>query len=919
MKKPTPRDKQTTVAIPNKKIFPPADSSYSTNRREFPIVGIGASAGGLEVLELFLKNVPESSGMAFVIVQHLDPTHKCLMQELLQRITTMKVIQVKDRTRVKPNCVYVIPPSKNMSILHGVLHLLDPLAPRGLRLPIDFFFRSLADDLEERSIGVILSGLGSDGTLGLEAIKGKAGVTLVQDPATAKFDGMPFSAVEAGLADIVAPVEELPGKIITYLKRKPSIIMPRLAGEDKGHSAIEKVVILLREQTGHDFSLYKKNTMYRRIEQRMGIHQITKIATYVHFLQENSHELDLLFKELLIGVTSFFRDPAAWKQLKVEVIPALLKDCPPSQTLRVWMPGCATGEEAYSLAIVFKEAVEKLKQGRNCKIQIFASDLDRDSIEKARTGMFPANIVADVTPERLRKFFNKMGQGYQVNKSVRETVIFALQNVIMDPPFTKIDLVSCRNLLIYLMPELQEKLLRLFHYSMNPGSFLFLGNSETVGGCTNLFAPLEGQARFYRRLESGLREEPIEFPVSFTHAPTGGLPPNEVKPPANLQSQVEQLLLQQYSPAAVLVNDKGNILFISGRTGKYLEPVAGKANWNLFAMAREGLRYELSEAFQRALRFKEPVTRKNVKVGTDGGMQAVDLTVQPIIEPEGLRGLVMIVFTDVATPSETKRPVTGKGSRASNVKVTTLEWDLAQARQQLQTTWEEMQITQEEIKSANEELQSTNEELQSTNEELNISKEEMQSMNEELQTLNSELLAKVDILSRLNNDMKNLLESTDIATVFLDSALRVRLFTRGSIRVFKFITGDVGRPITDIVSELDYQELAHDAREVLRTLAPHEKTALTLNGHWFLVRIMPYLTLENMIDGVVITFMDITASKKMEKKLRATQAGLEVHIADQDQKLQQTKKVLQVEKKRGQRRQTAGRIAESASAKRTKP
>jgi len=903
--------------IPNRTPSLSADDARSASR-QFPIVGIGASAGGLEALDLFLRNVPEGSGMAFVIVQHLDPTHKGMMAELLQRVTVMKIMQVKDRTRVQPDWVYVIPPNKDMSILHGVLHLLDPVMPRGRRLPIDFFLSSLADDLKERSIGVILSGMGSDGTVGLKAIKRKAGVVFVQDPASAKFDGMPSSAVEAGLADVVAPVEALPGKIMAYLHHGPLTVKPGLAAEDYNQSAFEKIAILLRAQTGHDFSLYKKSTVYRRIERRMGTHQIDRIATYVRFLQENPQELELLFKELLIGVTSFFRDPAAWEELKARVIPALLKDRSPSRALRVWVPGCATGEEAYSLAIVFREALEQLELAGNHTIQIFATDLDRDAIEKARAGVFPVHITADVSPERLSRFFVQVKRGYQVSKPVRETVIFAPQNVVMDSPFTKLDLVSCRNLLIYLTPQLQKKLLTLFHYSLNPAGVLFLGSAETIGEFTDLFAPLEGKARLYRRLESGLRAEPIEFPVSFTPARPGlPPPPKALKPPANLQSQAEQLLLQRYSPAAVLVNDKGDILFISGRTGKYLEPAAGKANWNLFAMAREGLRHELTHAFQEALRLKDAVTCKNVKVGTNGGVHAVDLTVQAIAEPQALRGLVMIVFTEVATPHETTEPA--KGPHASSARGAALKRDLEKIRQELRSTREEMQTSQEEAKSTNEELQSTNEELQSTNEELTTSKEEMQSMNEELQTLNAELQQTADDLSRLNNDMKNLLDSTEIATVFLDTALRVRLFTAGSNRIFKLILGDVGRPIADIVSELAYPELAADAREVLRTLAVHEQPVAARDGRWFLVRTMPYRTLDNMIDGVVITFTDITASKTLEGQLRATQAGQKKHIVEQDLKLEQAGEALQAEIQRGQTAKGAERTAGSADTKETAP
>jgi len=865
--KPARRQQKPARGVPKETLPQQADDSRSVGP-PFPIVGIGASAGGLEALQLFLENVPAGSGMAFVIVQHLDPTHKGMMAELLQRTTAMKVIQVKDRTRVQPNCVYLIPPNKDMSILRGILHLLDPVTPRGLRLPIDFFFRSLADDAEERSIGVILSGMGSDGTMGLKAIKGKAGVVFVQEPTSAKFDSMPRSVIDAGLADVIAPVETLPGKIIAYFQHVPFMAKAGLAQEDKAQSALEKVVILLRAQTGHDFSLYKKSTVYRRIERRMGIHQIDKIATYVRFLQENPQELELLFKDLLIGVTSFFRDQAAWEQLKSE-IPALLAGHAPGQALRAWVPGCATGEEAYSLAIVFKEALEQLKPPKNVTLQIFATDLDRDATEKAREGVFPANIAADVSPERLSRFFVQVARGYQVAKPIREMVIFAPQNIIMDPPFTKLDVLSCRNLLIYLIPELQKKLLPLFHYSLNPGGLLFLGSAETIGTFTDLFAPLDGKSRLYRRLESALGAEAVEFPTSFVSALPGAPPkPKALKPEANLQSLADQLLLQQYSPAAALVNDKGDILYISGRTGKYLEPASGKANWNIFAMARKGLRNELTGAFQKALRQKGTVTFRKVKVGTNGGTQVVDLTVQSLKEPEGLRGLVMIVFTDVETPPETK--VSGKAKRtpASGALLAQMEQELQQCREDLQTTREEMQTSQEELKSANEELQSTNEELQSTNEELTTSKEEMQSMNEELQTVNAELLVKIDDLSKINNDMKNLLESTDIATLFLDKSLRVRLFTTGANRIFKLILGDVGRPITDIASDLLYPELAEDAREVLRTLLFHEKKVATRDGRWFMVRIMPYRTLENMIDGVVITFENITVSKTLEAKLR---------------------------------------------------
>jgi two-component system CheB/CheR fusion protein len=854
---------------------PPPPSNVS-----FPIVGLGASAGGLEALEQFLGNVPAGSGMAFVIVQHLDPTRKGIMPELLQRATGMKVFQVKDRTLVRPECVYVIPPNKDLSILHGILHLLEPAAPRGLRLPIDFFLRALAQDQQERSIGVILSGMGSDGTLGLRAIKEKAGVVLVQEPASAKFDGMPRSAIDAGLADIVAPADELPQKILGYLQRTPLIAKSEVALEDKAQSAMGKAVILLRARTGHDFSHYKTNTLYRRIERRMGIHQIAKMADYIRYLQENSQELDLLFKELLIGVTNFFRDPAAWEQLGKQAIPALLASRSPGQALRAWVPACSTGEEAYSLAMVFKEALEEGKPKENFALHIFATDLDRDAIDKARHGVFPENIAADVSPERLARFFAKEPHGYRIRKEIRDMVTFAPQNLIMDPPFTKLDILSCRNLLIYLAPEMQKKLFPLFHFNLTPGGILFLGSAETVGGFTDLFAPLSGKSRLFRRSESVLRPEPVEFPSSFS-APLPGGPETRpaLKPPASLQSLADQLVLQRYAPPAALVNDKGDIFYISGRTGHYLEPAAGKANWNIFAMAREGLRYEMTVSFQKALRQKGSVTFRGHGIGIHDEEQLVEVTVQRLEEAGPLEGLVMIVFADLPAPVEIK--VAGRPP-----KTPAHAPGLAKLERELQAAHEETRTAREEMQTSHEEVQSTNEELQSINEELMTSKEEMQSLNEELQTVNTELQAKLDDLSRSSNDMKNLLDSTDIATLFLDKELNVRRFTAQATRIIKLIPTDVGRPITDLASELQYPELAADGRAVLQTLVPAEKPVATKDGRWLMVRIMPYRTLDDRIDGVVITFADITAARRKEAKLGGQHASLEKRFAQQTASLE---------------------------------
>ncbi len=847
----------------------------------FPIVGIGASAGGLEALEQFLSHVPPDSGMAFVIVQHLDPTHKGIMPELLQRVSTMSVMQVKDNTTVIPDHVYIIPPNKDLSILHGVLYLMDPVAPRGLRLPIDFFFRSIAEDQQDRSIGVILSGMGTDGTAGLRAIKEKAGIAFVQEPASAKFDGMPRSAIDAGLADIIAPAGELPARIIAYLAHAPLIRRPETIIEEKSMSSLAKINLLIRERTGHDFSFYKKTSVYRRIERRMAIHQIDKIATYARFLRENPGERDLLFHELLIGVTSFFRDPQAWDSMRDTVIPSLVMERPARTTIRAWVAGCSTGEEAYSLAIVFREAMEMHHKGQDITLQIFATDIDRDAIEKARQGFFPPNIANDISPERLGRFFTEEGSGYRVKKEIRESVIFATQNIIMDPPFTKLDILCCRNLLIYLEPELQKKLIPLFFYSLKPGGVLFLGTAETIGRFSSIFTSIERKQRIYKRKDTVITTEPIEFPIRFIPRKTGEAGELPVmRTVVNLSIQADQLILQKYSPPAVLTTDTGDIIYVNGRTGAYLEPAAGKANWNIFAMAREGLRYELAGAFQKALRERLPVTVRNLRVRTNGGEHPIDCTVQVIEEPRELAGMVMIVFTESVPQPEEKTPEKRRKSSASkNARVIELETELERTRTELQIVREEMQSSQEELRSSNEEMQSTNEELQSTNEELTTSKEEMQSMNEELQTVNAELQGRIEEFSRTNNDMRNLLNSTEVATIFLDNSMNIRRFTIPATRITKLKQGDEGRPVTDIASDLFYPELVRDGKTVLETLVFSEKEIPTRDGRWFRVRIIPYRTLDNVIDGLVITFFEITAIKQKEQDLIAARTLSDAIIA----------------------------------------
>jgi chemotaxis protein methyltransferase CheR/two-component system CheB/CheR fusion protein len=584
-------------------------------------------------------------------------------------------------------------------------------------------------------------------------------------------------------------------------------------------------------------------------------------------LRENSQELDLLFKELLIGVTHFFRDATVWEILKSEAIPALLAEYPMGKELRAWIPACSTGEEAYSLAILFKEVLEQSPLQQRFKLQIFATDLDQDAIEQARRGFYPSSIAADVTPERLARFFVAEDNGYRISKQIREMVVFATQNIIMDPPFTKLDLLSCRNLLIYFDPDLQKKLIPLFQYALVKNGILLLGNAETINHFTTLFATIDSQSRLYRRLEQTSSSTNIDFPTKYFSVSSMTQPESlTTKSPVNLQDLVDQVLLQHYAPAAVVVNKDGDILYINGRTGKYLEPAAGKANWNIHAMARDGLRHELASALNKAQHQAEAVVLSGLTIGTNGGAQTINLTVQSISEPEPLRDMLIVVFTDVKTPV-TRRRSRKPGDTEQQVLLT----ELQQTREELQVMREEKQTSQEELKSANEELQSTNEELQSTNEELTTSKEEMQSLNEELQTVNAELQVKVTDLSSVNNDMNNLLNSMEIATVFLDNSLNIRRFTSHAIRLFKLIGSDVGRPLSDIVSHLDYPQLHQDAQDVLRTLVFVEKQIKTHDEHWYKVRIMPYRTQENVIDGIVITLIDITETKQLEDQLRSVQ------------------------------------------------
>ena len=845
---------------------PIAGSNVSTSNAT-RAVGVGASAGGLAAIQQFLAGAPVGSGLAYVVVQHLDPTHKAMLVELLARSTVMRVLEAAEGMRLEPDVVYVIPPNRDLTLSAEVLHLAPPAQPRGLRLPIDLLFSSLARNQGERAVGVVLSGMGSDGTLGLQAIKSQGGLTLAQSPESAQFDSMPKSAIAAGCVDIVGLPADLPSHILRIAaEQQAARLLPEGSNENNAQ-VLHSILSLLRERCKHDLSDYKPSTLRRRIERRMSVHGLPTQAAYDRLVKINPQELDLLFKEMLIGVTSFFRDPDVWKELKDAVLPLLLARSGDRTCLRAWVVGCSTGEEAYSLAMIFNEVVSELPAATGHSMQIFATDLSADAINAARKGHYPAKIAADIDAARLARFFSAQGDGYLVDKQIREMVLFAQHDVIIDPPFTKLDLISCRNLMIYFNASLQRRLMPLFSYSLNSGGALLLGSAETLGNSRNLFTPISQKSRLYWRNQKIVSAGSLDFPI-LSRLPPSRLPKEpKVSQPAteftNLQSHAEQVLLQEFSPAAVLVNEQGDVVYINGSVGKYLEPASGKANWNIHVMARPAIRTQIAAALRQALQERGTIELGGLHLGNEAQV-TLNVTLKALLSPQSLVGLVLIVFRDVVGPLPIKRR---RARHGSLIEAATGE-ELQGCKDEILTLRQQMGASAEKLQTTNEELQSINEELQSANEELTTSKEESQSMNEELQTLNGELQSKLDDLALAQSDMQNLLNSTDIATLFLDSALNVRRYTDKIMRIIQLRESDIGRPLTDLASTLKYPQLNDDAKETLRTLTPTEKQITTTDGLWFMVRIKPYRTLSNVIQGVVITLIDITAAKELESRLR---------------------------------------------------
>lgn len=840
---------------------------------EFLVVGIGTSAGGLESLEKFFSGMPPNPGMAFVVVPHLEPKRQTLLPDLLSKQTEMAVTTAENGVQVRPNHVYVIPPGRDMNIVNGSLILVKPEELRGVRAPINHFLRSLANDMKERSVGIVLSGMGADGAAGLREIKGQLGLTIAQDPSSAKFDSMPESAVKTGIIDLILPPEQMPTALVDYAKSlsRHQPLLRKEVVDDKTISDLQKILIRLRAATGHDFSGYKRNTLLRRIERRIVTLHLDSIAQYAKHIYETPHEVELLFREILIGVTSFFRDPEAFDVIAHEALPIIFHDRNASDAIRIWVAGCSTGEEAYSLAILLREYMDKSK--KEFTVQIFATDIDVNAVEAARAGLFPAGIAADVGEERLKKFFTKEDSSYRVRRDLREMIVFAVQDMIKDPPFTKLDLASCRNLLIYFTTELQKKLLPLLHYSLRPKGVLFLGSSETIGAFPYLFSPIDKKWKVFQRMESAMASRTVDFPFSRTMPPQEKADQKKYPEQPTLPQMIERALLAQYAPPAAVVTEHGDIVYIHGRTGEYLEPAQGRANLNIIEMAREGLRLQLPAALRKAVMQKSEVVSRGVRVKSNGGYHTIDVIVRPILEPASTHGLLTILFEEHKEPAKVSMERPRKGAlgpgKRTDLRIRELEQELSQTKENLQSSIEELQSTNEELKSANEEYQSTNEEMQSTNEELETSKEELQSLNEELVTVNAELQGKFEELSRANADMKLFLDSLQVPTIFVDNELRIKRFTSQAPNLISVIETDMGRPISHIMTNLRYDKLVDDALQVVRTAKPVEHEVQTKDGRWYLMRIHPFKTQANTIEGLVITFLAIDELKLVSARFDA--------------------------------------------------
>ncbi|MGD8569723.1 MAG: chemotaxis protein CheB [Gammaproteobacteria bacterium] len=868
------KNKKQTKAKPvsNRELPATGSDETATETAGFPVVGIGASAGGFEACSQLLTNLPANTGMAFVFIQHLHPAYKSALAELLARSTQLPVVDIKDNMALEQDHVYVIPPNTDLEIFHGRLHL-TLRKEHTPHLPIDRFFRSLAAEEGSKAIGVILSGTASDGVLGLKAIKAEGGITFSQDETSAKFDGMPHAAIATGCVDFIMPPDQIAEelqRIANHPYIRPEQAAPAEVVTATSEDVLNKIFILLRQITGVDFSYYKSTTIQRRIKRRMVLHKIDDIGHYVKYLQQNDKEVYELFQDILINVTDFFRDPEAFDVLKDTVFPKLLGTEPRSDPIRIWVPGCSTGEEVYSIAIVLLEHLSQFTPPPT--VQIFATDINDEAIEKARLGIYPLSIAEHVPPDRLKRFFVVLDNGFQVKKSIRDCCIFARQNVFKDPPFSKIDLISCRNLLIYLTPVLQKRIFTVFHYALTDHGVLFLGSAETIGEHSHLFALIDQKHKIYKKKSSAVPLQldfaaPVVPDIHSLEPATEKQKPTEARK-LDLQQIADRLIIQKFAPAAVVVDDQMQILQFRGHTGRYLEPAPGDASLNLVKMAREGLLVPLRSLLNEAMQ-KHTVAKKNrILYLCDGKDTTVNIEITPLTRPSADEAhYYLVTFEEHATaePAAGGQPEQGQTEEAKksrkDLQIETLSQELIATKEYLQSVIEQQEVSNEELRSANEEIQSSNEELQSINEELETAKEELQSTNEELATVNDELETRNTQLARLNDDHTNVINSLEIAFVAVNSDLTIRSFTPQVKELLNIIDTDIGRPITDVKLKFKLPDLEQRIRTSIDSITSTKTDIQAEQGYWYSVRIRPYRTADNRIDGAVIAFLDINDLK----------------------------------------------------------
>jgi two-component system CheB/CheR fusion protein len=842
---------------------------------DFPVVGIGASAGGLEALQDFFKNMPNNSNAAYIVIQHLSPDYKSLMDELLARVTNMDIYRVEDGMSIKKNAIYLIPPGKNMTIFKGKLFLTEQQPGRSLNLPIDIFMRSLAKDQGKNAIGIVLSGTGSDGTLGIRAIKEYGGMVIAQDDQSAKFDGMPRSSISTGMVDYILPAAKMSEELINYIKhpliRKPQRIEEQINEND---NQIAKVIMAIRDEKGVDFSGYKTNTIIRRLEKRISINRYNTIEEYASFLIGNKKEINILFKEFLIGVTKFFRDEPAFEHVAQSIMPEVFKNSNSKKPIRVWSIGCSTGEEAYSLAIVLKEYMEK--ESINKEVKIFATDIDTESIEFASSGIYPESIVSDINTTRLSKYFNRHEEGYQIKESIRSMVVFAQHNILRDPPFSKIDLLVCRNMLIYLNSEIQQKVLSMFYIALNPEGFLFLGSSESVGDLSEGFSPINSKWKIYKNIKGfqpRLSDKYIIPAISNSKKDLTSISSyysREKRRVPKIDSIFDEIMTE-YLPPSVIVDEEYNIVHTIHRVNKYMSIPVGQVSFNILKMLPEELDLMVSSLLRRAAKVDHPIVYENLKIKDIDHI--INISAKKIKSSKTGENYFIVSFYETDIDK-----VQGKAQKIEKIDINNQYQErIEELEKEIQSKSESLQATVEELETSNEELQSSNEELIASNEELQSTNEELQSVNEELYTVNAEHQKKIEELTQLYADMDNLLKNTQIGTLYLDQDLTIRKFTDLAATITNILRTDVGRPIHHINTKHIYNKFLEDIDFVMETLQPVEKEIKAKNNKWYLLRIIPFRTADNAIDGIIVTFVDITSLIESEKA--RDQIGVRLDLA----------------------------------------